>query len=178
MITKVEQLDLIDIDSLRVNNSIDAYFHWKQLDAEIRGLSTRGINFPAEVSENLACYALGYKLNKGGQGDAYDVERGKVIEMKASSAIEDTAPSSFSPKEEYDELVFIKLDRDTDQLYIYLTGMNSEDIKSIAMNKTENLADQQAQGRRPRFSIMNKIITPMGLAPAVIFDIRNKKIIK
>lgn len=176
MITKVAGMDLIEIDALRIDKTIDAYFHWKQLDAELRGLSTRGINFPSEISENLACYALGYKLNKASGGDAYDTTRNMIIEMKASSSTKDTAPSSFSPKESFDELVFIKLNRDEDCIDIYLTGLSSEDIKLIKVNKGETVAQQQASGRRPRFSIMDKIIIPNNLKPNVIFDMRRRTI--
>jgi Bsp6I restriction endonuclease. len=178
MIKKIEQMNLINIDALRIKTTIDIYFEWKQLDAKVRTLSTRGLNFPSELSENFACYALGYMLNKGKGGDAYDSKRKRIIEMKASSSERDSAPSSFSPKEEFDELVFIKLNREEDAVYIYLTGHSSEDIKQIEVNKNETLEQQQAKGRRPRFSIIDKIIKPLGLTPDVKFDMREKTVQK
>ena len=44
------------------------------------------------------------------------------------------------------------------------------------VNKNATVADQQAQGRRPRFSIHQKIVEELGLEPDVIFYIRDKKI--
>lgn len=171
----IDQLNLISIDTMRIRKTIDIYFHWKQLDAEVRTLSTRGLNFPAEISENLACYACGYLLNKAAGGDAYDPKRNFVIEMKASSS---SGPSSFSPVENFDELVFIKLNKNEDCIYIYNTGVNSQMLKGIKVNATETVGDKQAKGQRPRFNIENAIINPLGLKPTIKFDIRNKEVIK
>lgn len=175
---KIEGMDLVTIDTLRINKTIDAYFHWKQLDMEIRTLSTRGINFPSEISENLACYALGYMLNKASGGDAYDPASDRIIEMKGSSADADSAPSSFSPSELFDELVFIKLDKFDDCIYIYNTGVDSNELKQIKVNANETVLDKQNKGQRPRFSIMDKIISAKGLTPDVKFDLRNKTVTK
>jgi Bsp6I restriction endonuclease. len=178
VIKKIEQMNLIKIDALRIKTTIDIYFEWKQLDAKVRTLSTRGLNFPSELSENFACYALEYMLNKGKGGDAYDPKTNKIVEMKASSSEKDSAPSSFSPKEEFDELVFIKLNREEDAVYIYLTGYSSEDIKKIEVNKNETLGEQQDKRRRPRFSIMDKIIKPEELTPNVKFNMRDRVVQK
>lgn len=176
-IRKVEGMNLVEIDALRIDKTIDCYFHWKQLDSELRGLSTRGLNFPSEISENLACYALGYYLNKSSGGDAYDPVKDKIIEMKASSSNEDTAPSSFSPNENFDELVFIKLNKYEDCIDIYLTGISSAELKTIKVNSTETVEDKQLKGQRPRFSIPNMIIKPRGLRPSLRFDMRRREII-
>lgn len=173
--SKIDDLDLISIDTMRIRKTIDIYFHWKQLDAELRTLSTRGLNFPSEISENLACYACHYLLNKGAGGDAYDPKRDFIIEMKASSS---SGPSSFSPSEHFDELVFIKLNKNEDAIYIYNTGINSTQLKTIKVNANETVADKQAKGQRPRFNIETAIIEPNGLKPNLKFDIRNKEIIE
>lgn len=175
--SKIDPLDLVEIDALRIRNTCQIYQHWKTLYTELQTLSTRGCSFPGELSENFACYALGYKLNKGSGGDAYDEKTGRVIEMKGSGADKDDL-SSFSPSEEFDELVFCKVDKEEDCLYIYCTGISSEELKKIKVNKNETVEDQQKQGRRPRFSVMQKIIRPMGMTPDYKFDILNKEVIK
>lgn len=64
-IEKIKEMDLVSVDNARIKQVIDTYFHWKQLDAEIKTLSgTRGINFPSELSEYMACYALGLMEQK------------------------------------------------------------------------------------------------------------------
>lgn len=167
-------LDLVTVDKARFFDAIEMYFLWKELDQRIRTSATRGINFPETISEALACYALGFKWNKGTGGDA--VNGNQIIEFKASSNWErDT--SSFSPSEDFDKLYFLRLNKKDDELYIYDTGLNSNSLKQIKVNKTETLADQQRVGRRPRFSIIEFIIKPHNIAPIKKVLIREKKVI-
>lgn len=180
-IERIEKMELVSVDSQRIKTVIDTYFHWKTLDSEIKTLSgTRGINFPSELSEYMACYALGLKVNKqGSEGDAVDdsdPDNPLIIEIKGSSADETSAPNSFSPSENFDELVFVRLEKYYDMLKIYRTGINSETLKDIQVSRTQTVEDQQKQGRRPRFSIQQKIIEAQGLEPDAIFYIREKKI--
>lgn len=181
-IERIEKMDLVTVDAQRINTAIRIYFHWKQLDAEIRTFSgTRGINFPSELSECLVCYALNFKLNKASGGDAVDfnVLPPKIIEIKASSTDDAKADlSSFSPDEDFDELIFARLEKHDDLLKIYRLGMSSTDLKTVRVSKSQTFGDQQRQGRRPRFSIQKTFITPRSIEPDVILDIRNKKIIK
>ena len=55
-------------------------------------------------------------------------------------------------------------------------GTVFEPLKDIKVSATQTVADQQAQGRRPRFSIQQKIIDVYNLQPDAIFYIRDKKI--
>ena len=178
---KVEKMTLVEVDSQRIKTVIDTYYHWKKLDTEIRTLSgTRGINFPSELSEYMACYVLGLHVNKANtHGDAVDwtdKDNPLVIEIKGSSAEQPSAPNSFSPSEDFDDLVFVRLEKDDDILKIYRLGIDSEKLKKIKVNANETVADQQKQGRRPRFSIQNTIVEANNLEPDAIFHIRDKKI--
>ena len=178
----IDEMDLVWVDAARIQQVIKTYFHWKTLDAEIKLLSgTRGINFPSELSEYMACYALGLYVNKvKSSGDAVDRKDGKnlIIEIKGCSAEEDSAPNSFSPSEHFDDLVFCRLDKYNDLLRVYRLGINSKDLAKIKVNSKQTVGDQQAQGRRPRLSIMNQIIKPNNLEPDAILDIQNKKVIR
>lgn len=178
-IERIEKMELVKVDSQRIKTVVDTYYHWKQLDAEIRTLSgTRGINFPSEISEYMACYALDLYVNKASShGDAVDMsdpEHPKIIEIKGSSAEKTSAPNSFSPIEQFDDLVFARLDKYNDQLKVYRLGINSDDLKQIKVNKEQSVGDQQEQGRRPRFSIQDMIVEAKGLEPDAIFRIRDK----
>ena len=182
-IEKIEDMNLVKVDAARIKQVIDTYFHWKTLDAEIKTLSgTRGINFPSELSEYMACYALDLLVNKeGSNGDAVDMsdeDNPLIIEIKGSSADKTSAPNSFSPSEHFDDLVFARLEKYDDLLKIYRTGINSEKLKKIKVNATQTVEDQQKQGRRPRFSIQDKVIDELGLEPDAIFYIRDRKIKK
>lgn len=173
----VETVDYVDVSPLLIQQAIRIYQDWKNLDTEIKSISTRGVNFPGELSEIFACYALGYQQNKKTQGDAYDPKTKRIIEMKGSGSEREDL-SSFSPSEDFDELVFIKAVKSEDMIYIYNTGIDSEEFKKIKVNSEETVEDQQKQGRRPRFSVEKSIIKPRGLTPNYKFDILNRKIIE
>ena len=85
--TKIKDYDLITVDEHRIQTTIDVYFQWKTLDIMLSTLSTRGINFPSEISENIVCYICGYWLNKGSAGDAIDPNGNRIIKAKKPKAI-------------------------------------------------------------------------------------------
>jgi len=170
-------MDLITVDKSRFKDAIKAYFLWKDLDTIIRTSCTRGVNIPETITENLLCFVTGFKLNKGSGGDAYDEASKKVIEIKATSNF-DRDTSSFSPKENFDALYFVRLEKKDDVMYFYNLEMTSIDLKVIKVNKTQLLGDQQEQGRRPRFSIIKFIIEPKGLNPFAKIDLRTQKVEK
>lgn len=146
------------------------------LDQRIRSSATRGINFPETISEALACYALNFKWNKGSGGDAVSPDN-EIIEFKATSNW-DRDTTSFSPSENFDKLYFLRLNKRCDEIYIYDLNINSDNLKNIKVNKNETLENQQLSGRRPRFSVINFIITPENLEPIIKINIREKKIIR
>lgn len=169
-------VDLVEIDGARINDVSRLYFLWKDLNLGLRNFVSRGINFPEAISEPLACYALGYKWNKGSGGDAVTHD-GRIVEMKATSNF-DGDLSSFGPVTTFDDLYFLRLHQRDNQLYIYNLGLNGETLGDIAANKTQTVRDQQLQGRRPRFSIIKQIIEPQNLQPEVIFDIRTMQVLE
>lgn len=182
-IERLEKMELVKVDAARIKQVIDTYFHWKALDIEIKTLSgTRGINFPSELSEYMACYVLKLLVNKkSSEGDAVDMSDPNnplIIEIKGSSADNPTAPNSFSPSEDFDDLIFVRLEKNDDLLKVYRTGFSSEKLKKIKVNAHQTLEDQQKQGRRPRFSIQKEIIDKYNLKPTAIFYIRDKKIVR
>ncbi|NQD97720.1 Bsp6I family type II restriction endonuclease [Staphylococcus xylosus] len=168
--------DYVEVDNSRLNDAVRAYFLWKELNAIIKNDHSRALNFPEIISESLLCYTLGYKLNRGSHGDAYDEENNLIIECKACSNY-DKDTSSFSPSENFDKLYFLRLYQRDDELYIYDTNYDSKQLKEIPASKTETVGEQQEQGRRPRFSVIKEIINKTELQPIAKFNIREKKII-
>lgn len=171
MAEKIPSFNLITVDEHRIATTINIYFDWKNLDTQLKTLSTRGMNLPSEISENVVCYCLGYQLNKGSSGDAFDPFNQKIIEIKGSSS---TGPSSFSPSEIFDELVYMKVDKSSDTALIYQTGIDSVSLQSIPVNSHETVLDQQNKGRRPRFNIETTIINPLQINPSIQFNFRTK----
>lgn len=168
--TKIKDYDLITVDEHRIQTTIDVYFQWKTLDIMLSTLSTRGINFPSEISENIVCYTCGYFLNKGSSGDAIDPNGNRIIEIKGSSS---TGPSSFSPSERFDELVFVKLNKQNDTLLIYLTGINNVSLGNIYVNATETVLEQQQAGRRPLFFEILRIIKAKRPKAILLENVKN-----
>lgn len=170
-------MELVTVDKSRFNDIIEAYFLWKKLNSIIKQSHTRIINFPETISEGLVCYATGFKLIRGSEGDALDEQSNSIVEIKATSNYtKDT--TSFGPKEQFDILFFARLNQDDDIIYIYNTGYNSGDVKRIMVNSTETVEDQQKQGRRPRFSVIKEVINKNGLTPYYEVNLRTKKIKK
>ncbi|MBD1373576.1 Bsp6I family type II restriction endonuclease [Hazenella sp. IB182357] len=167
--------DYVKIDKSRFQDAIKAYFLWKELNSIIKNSHNRGINFPETISETLLCYAMDFELNRGTAGDARESKTHRIIEAKATSNW-DRDTTSFSPNENFDLLYFLRLNQRDDELFIYNTGINSEDLKGIKVNKKQTLGDQQEQGRRPRFSVIKFIIVPNGINPQGKIDLRTKKI--
>ena len=171
------KVDYIEIDAHRIKTTCRVYSLWKQLNECLRTLSTRGCNIPSEISENIVCYCLGYKLNKGSGGDAVD-QNGRIIEIKCCSIDGENDLTSFSPKEKFDNLIFCKIDKNSDTMYIWDTGIDSEELKTLPVNKTQTVGEQQSEKRRPHLSLFQTVVNPRGLKPVCKFDIINQEVIK
>ena len=59
---------------------------------------------------------------------------------------------------------------------VYLIPNN--DIYNMKVNKSQTFRDQQAEGRRPRFSIKKDIILKKGIRPGYTCNIKTGQIIK
>ena len=165
------------IDNARLNAACEAYFIWKDLDTYVKSVDTRGINIPDVISEPIACYCLGYLWNRGKEsGDATDPS-GRKIEFKATSRWEGDL-SSFGPKCQFDDLIFLRFNLRQNKMYIYDLRMNSEVFGTYPANKTQTIEEQKRQGRRPHVSLYSLFIEPENVQPDIIFDIRRMQIIE
>ena len=159
----------ITIDDARIDETCNAYFKWKDLNTYISNNSRRGINMPDAISEPMGCYCLGLLWNRGDEvGDATDPKTGNKIEFKATSRFEGDL-SSFGPKCQFDDLVFLRYKLDENLLYIYDLRINSKEFGKYPANSKETIQDQ---GRRPHISLQTLFVEAKGLQPDVIFDIR------
>lgn len=161
---------LFKIDEVRKDEICDAYFKWKDLNTFIKSQTSRGINMPDAISEPLGCYCLDYYWNRSDGGDA-KTEDGLKVEMKATSNY-DYDLTSFGPKCDFDILVFLRFDLNENKLYVYNTGINSEELKTLKTTKTNTVGEYQAQGKRPHIRIIEQVIEARGLEPDVVFNIR------
>lgn len=167
---------LIKIDEPRIQETCDAFFKWKDLNTYVKSLVSRGINMPDAISEPMGCYCLNLLWNKSTGGDAYSQDCKIKYEFKATSNF-DYDLSSFGPKCDFDDLVFLRFDLDLNVLFVYDTGINSEELKKIHVSKTSTIGDYQKQGKRPHIRIIESIINERHLEPTVKFNIRRGQII-
>ena len=143
---------------------------WLEINGNLKALGGRTLNVPDVVSEALYCYfynAIRTNGNESGAGsyDAVDIADGSGVQVKSTSIKEDL--TSFGPHSTWDKLFFLDfcpngtVDGQVDVYEI------KDDVKGIILNasKGETFADQQAQGRRPRFSIKKEIIQKNGYKP-------------
>ena len=86
--------------------------------------------------------------------------------------------SSFGPRCDFDDLVFLRFDLDLNMLFVYDTGINSEELKKLPVSKTATVGDYQKVGKRPHIRIIESIINSRKLEPTVIFNIRRGMIVE
>ncbi len=144
----------------------DIYFRWKKLNEDIKKESTRGINLPEFISENAFCLFFSsvrvVKLKKGKCSyDCIDLKTGKRQQIKASSVKSDL--TSFGPCSEWDELFFLDFSKGDGSFQVF--KIDADLIYKHKVNKNQTFEEQQGQARRPRFSIIDRIIIPKGIKP-------------
>ena len=158
-----------DIMSVEFSSIKKAYHSWKNLNEIISNdMDSRKVNLPEAISENIACYALGYTRNMDITGDAID-SFGNLIEIKATANFNSDL-SSFSPKTNFNKLIFVRLNLEEDEAYIYDLGLNGTTFGELKVNANETVLDHQRQGRRPRLSLI-KYIESKGIKPVGIVDL-------
>ncbi len=149
------------------------YNKWRQLSDEVISISGRGVNLPEGLSEGLFCLEMDVvRISntpiKGAKRsfDAYDLKTHKRIQIKSCSISRDL--TTFGPKSVWDELYFCNFYRDgkwDGKFDIYRIPDHLIYNQIVHKKKNETMRDQQAQGRRPRFSIYEEIIQKNGIIP-------------
>lgn len=160
----------------RFEKTIELYFKWKDLNGGIKEVYSRGVNLPEAITEPICCYVNGFNLSLGeGSEDGIDPKTGMQVQIKASSNFNSDL-TSFGPKSHFDLLHFVRLNQAEDIMYLY--NIPLENLYEIKMNRDETFGDQQAQGRRPRFSIIKQYIEAEGIQPYAKVDLKKKEVIR
>ena len=169
----IELMHFNDTDRKRWKELFDK---WKELKLGLREYKSREANFPEGLSEVGFCLFSGSKRFISLQGDAnssfdtFNLDTGRAEQIKACSVESDL--TSFGPKSKWDDLYFLDFYNDgkldgTFNVYKIPTGL----IYSMKVNKKETFAQQQSQGRRPRFSIKKDLIEQLKIR-AVATDVK------
>ena len=71
--------------------------------------------------------------------------------------------TSFGPRSEYDKLYFLDFSKLDGSFMVY--EINPDDIYNFKVNKNQTFAQQQEEGKRPRFGIVKGLIQPNKIQP-------------
>lgn len=149
-------------DGLSLEDAQEYYRAWKIFDAKAVKFKDRRPNLPGYLTESIVALCYGAKLIRKGSGDLILPDR-SIGEAKGSSS---PGPSSFGPKEWFDNLYYCKYLRDTNGTFlVYDLKRNRNDLNKIQVGKGLTFEDQSNAGRRARFSIDIEIIIPENIRP-------------
>ncbi len=145
--------------------------YWKTLTNGMKKFGARGVNIPEGITEVAFCLFSDSKrfvsVVRGGKSasfDTFNVKTNRAEQVKACSVKKDM--TSFGPKSKWDDLYFLdfynngELDGSFD---VYL--IPNDLIKKTMVNKEKSFVEFQRVGKRPRFSIKEKIIQEQNLDP-------------
>jgi len=151
-----------------------AYWNYREIATTIPW-ANRAPNMPSELTEAIVCLCTGAELINEGHGDVL-LPQGMIGEVKGTSSYEDDL-SSFSPSSEFERLFFVHMDPISYDIYhVYDLGLDRSSIASVKVNNSETFADHSQGNRRPRFSIIDKIIRPRNLKPTWKVDMSMREI--
>ncbi|MCT7646681.1 Bsp6I family type II restriction endonuclease [Aliarcobacter butzleri] len=174
--------DVIEFEEIDRKKLLEIYDSWRTLCTKLNEMQARSVNLPEGLSESSFCLEMNCFRTTGGvkkagkikvntSFDAYNPISNKRIQVKACSVLPDL--TSFGPKSVWDELYFVDFYRDglwDGKFDIYKIETN--DIYTNSVNAGQSFTDQQAQQRRPRFSIYSDIIKPKNIVPIKTGDLK------
>lgn len=131
----------------------------------------RKINYPSEITENIAKFAIYKKYNVMGN---WDIKPGdlnvlsKHIEVKGGFI--ENGPPTFGPDEKWDWIYFVDCEETYNMKYkVYEIKKSNIDFHSLKVNMAEKFGDHCNQGRRPRL-VFSSIKEQFGENVKLIFD--------
>lgn len=163
----IEVMDFTTTDGVEWKRVFDL---WRGLKMGMRDYKSREPNFPEGLSEVAFCLWSGssrlirsWRLSNT-SFDTINTETMRAEQIKACSVEKDL--TSFGPRSRWDDLYFLDFYNggNVDGLFdIYKIPSNL--IYDNRVNTGQTLAEQQTEGRRPRFSLKKDIIARNNIAP-------------
>tara|TARA_Y100001958_G_scaffold60256_1_gene40571 strand:+ start:622 stop:1398 length:777 start_codon:yes stop_codon:yes gene_type:complete len=142
-----------------------------EVNKKLTNKKIRKINYPSEITENIAKFAISKKYNIMGN---WDIKPGdlnvltKQIEVKGGFI--ENGPPTFGPDEKWDWIYFVDCDETYNMKYkVYEIKKSNIDFHNLKVSKTETFGDQCIQGRRPRL-VFSSIKEQLGENVKLIFE--------
>ena len=152
------------------------YNNWRSLCDDLVSIHSRAVNLPEGLSEGAFCLETGsVRLTDSINGanssfDCFDFNGNRRIQIKACSVLPDL--TSFGPNSVWDEIYFLDFYREGEWNGTFdIYRIENDFIYNHQVNSSQTLRQQQAQGRRPRFSIYQKIIQEREIEPFMNCDL-------
>lgn len=160
-----------------LNKCLDKYISDLNFNKTINMLMSkkkrRNENFPSDISENIAKFAI-YK--KYGIMPSWDTDKGDLIYNKKRFEVKgfiSVGPSSFGPKEMWDVLYFVDaIDVLNKNFKVYEIKLSntSEVFRNIKFNNKETFHQIASSGKRPRAEFHTLIKPQIDNYCKLIFD--------
>jgi hypothetical protein len=165
-------------DSMSLNSVskyIDGYNTLLRLRNELNPIlndkKIRTINYPSEITENIAKFAIAKKYKVMGN---WDIKPGdlkvlcKQIEVKGGFI--ENGPPTFGPTEKWDWIYFVDCDKTFDMIFkVYEVKKSNIDFHRLRVSQNQTFGDQCLQGKRPRL-VFSSIKEQLGDNIQLIFD--------
>jgi len=123
-----------------------------ELNRNLKNKKIRKTNYPSEITENIAKFAIAKKYNVMGN---WDIKPGdlkvltKQIEVKGGFI--ENGPPTFGPDEKWDWIYFVDCDKTFNKIFkVYEIKKSNIDFHSLKVSQAQTFGDQCIQGRRPR----------------------------
>ena len=158
--------DYFDTSDFKVIQTV--FQNWLSANKNLKNIGGRTLNVPDVISEALFCIAFD-AVRTNNTAHSFDCvlrKTGQGVQVKSASIPTDC--TSFGPKSKWDLLYFLDfVPNGTFDGNIDVYEIDGNEIYDLVLNKEkgETFRDQQKQGRRPRFSIQNRIIRVHNLKP-------------
>ena len=129
------------------------------------------------MTEGLALIVLNSiypkRYKKADTGDICSLDENEKVEVKASGmGFNRNDCSSFGPKDFFDKLIFVDIDLALSKARVFDCNITYSEIQFLQITKKDTFGDQAKQGRRPRFSIKQKMQDRMILLKEYAFEVR------
>lgn len=142
-----------------------------EVNKKLTNKKLRKINYPSEITENIAKFAIYKKYNIMGN---WDIKPGdlnvltKKIEVKGGFI--ENGPPTFGPNEKWDWIYFVDCEETYNMKYkVYEIKKSNIDFHSLKVNMNETFGDHCNQGRRPRI-VFSSIKEQFGKNIKLIFE--------
>lgn len=163
-------INLMEFDKVDAKEWKKLFDLWKELKIGLKNYKCREPNLPEGLSEVAFCLysGSGRLISMNGKAsssfDTFNMKTKKAEQIKATSVEEDL--TSFGPKSKWDDIYLLdfynggKLDG-TFNVYKIPTKL----IYKVKVNKSHTFLEQQAEEKRPRFSITKTFIQTKKIKP-------------